>query len=66
MTEEEIKTVHKWLAENPDKWENWCGFRLLVPEEQVPPLILKYIAFEKENNEFLEQQEAILDSLNVD
>ena len=43
MLKEEIEAAKDWLAKNKDKWKNWIGFEFLIPIEDVPPVVLKYV-----------------------
>ena len=55
MTEQEMEQINEWLYNNRDKWQNWCGFRFLVPEEELPPLVTKYRDMMEELDKFYDK-----------
>ncbi len=47
MTQEERSQAMKWLADNPEAYECDTEIKLLVPVDQVPSCVLKYIEAQK-------------------
>lgn len=65
ITMEEIGQAHEWLANNKDKWKDFCGFQFLVPLTEIPEVVIKYRKFEEENDKAITEQNQLLEKMGV-
>ena len=67
MTEQNYNAALEWLGaeENKDKWENYCGFKLLVPQSEVPEYVIEFINENNESDDFYVDMADTLNSLGL-
>lgn len=65
ITMEEIGQAHEWLANNTDKWENWGGFRFLVPKEEIPEVVVRCVEFEDRSAKTFMEQLDLLEKMGI-
>ena len=54
MTEQDYRAALDWLEaeENQNKWENYRGLKLLVPQSEVPNCVIEFINSSNESDDF--------------
>lgn len=52
MLKTKIEEAKKWLADNPDKWEEYIDFKFLVPIDEVPLVVIEYIRQREEDEKY--------------
>ena len=62
ITEKDCREALDWFAENKDKWEKPFGSAVtefLIPLDEVPPAVIRYVEFQKAQAEEEDNEEMI-------
>ena len=68
ITEQDYREALNWFAENKGKWKKPFGSAItefLIPIDEVPPAVIRYVEFQKAQAEEEDNEEMIKKGFNL-